>query len=445
MANVKFYLLNKKKNNSLIYAQYYLTYYEIGENGKKSFKRLKYYTGESINPKYWNEKTNRANKSKEFPQHPEFNQRLNDIETAIKDVFRKMLNDGKGNEITPKILNENVKKHLESLNKTIKPINNKTGFTEFIKTIINESKTGERLTANGTRIKPRTILSYNTTLNKLLEYETDKKIKLKFSDINMKFYKNYLTYLNSKTLAVNTIGGHIKNIKVFMRIATSQKLNEPKNNDFETKEFTKIEEEVQNIYLSETELRKIYEKDFTDDKKLETVRDIFIIGCYTGLRFSDLKQLRKEHFVNDNVIKITTVKTNESVTIPLHWTVREILNKYEYNLPRVISNQKMNEYLKKIGEKAEINEPIILTQTRGGFKIEKNKLKYELIGVHTARRSFATNMYLNKVDILRIRKITGHKTDKVFLRYIKISADENANDLLNHPFFNPSKIIKVAN
>ena len=441
MAKVRFYLHNKKEPETLIFARLHFKYFEIDGNGEKKFKTLKFSTGETINPEYWNPKNQRAREIKEFPQHPEFNQRLNDIGTIIKNTYRKLINDSRGNEITPETLKTEVKEQLNKENKTVKPISNKTGFVEFIKIIIAESKTGERTTENGTRIKPRTLLSYGTTLNTLTTYETKKKLKLKFSDITIDFYNKFVKYLNDNNRAVNTIGGHIKNIKVFMKIANDRGLTE--NKEYQKRDFKKIDEETQTIYLTENELLKIYNKDFSNNKKLETVRDMFIIGCYTGLRFSDLKQLRKEHF-SDNTITITTEKTGEPVVIPLHWTVKEIFKKYEYTLPRVISNQKFNEYLKLVGEQAEIDDSVIISETRGGLRYDTTVKKYSLISVHTARRSFATNMFLNDIPTLSIMKITGHRTEKTFLKYIKITPEENAQKLLKHPFFSQSKILKVV-
>jgi integrase len=437
MAKVRFYLKDSAKTETSIFARVSFKYYETNENGNKDFKQLKFATGETINPKYWDNEKQRATETKKFPTHPEFNQRLKDIETVILDVYRKMLNDGQGNAITPGNLRVKITEQLNKENKTVRPVSNKTGFVEYMKMIKKQSETGERTTKNGTRIKQQTITSYNQTINTLSNYETDKKTKLRFSDITIDFYNQLVKYLNDKNSAVNTIGKHIKNIKIVMKIAHENILTN--NTDYSKKAFSKISEETQTIYLNETELLKIYEHDFSDDKKLDIVRDLFIIGCYTGLRFSDLKQLRKEH-ISDNVITIRTVKTGETVVIPLHWTVRAILSKYDYNLPRVISNQKFNEYIKTIGEKSKINDTIIISETRGGLRYDSEVNKYKLITAHTARRTFATNMYLNDIPTLAIMKITGHKSEKTFLKYIKVSPEENATKLLNHPFFNQSNL-----
>ena len=440
MANVTFNLKDPyNKVSSLIFAKFSFNYFEINENGKKVFKQLKYSTGETINPIFWDKKKQRVKETKEFPQYPEFNQRLNDFETIINNVYRKMLNDSE--VITTETLRDKLTESLIKNNKVVDPPKQLNKFTPFIQTIIDETKRGERTTGKGMQFQPRTIMSYTTTLNSLKEYEKTIKKTLNFSDINITFYNKYVKYLNEKKYSVNTIGSHIKVIKVMMNLATDRDLNDTK--DFAKTEFKTINEETQSIYLTIDELQKISNLDLSNNKRLETVRDMFLIACFTGLRFSDLKQLRKEHFYND-VIKIKTIKTGQTVTIPLHSTVREICNKYNYTLPRLISNQKMNEYLKELGKIAEINETIIQSKTRGGLGTQKNVFKYDLITVHTARRSFATNTFLQGLPVISIKMITGHKTERAFLKYIKISEEENAKKMLEHPFFNPSNNLKIA-
>ena len=166
------------------------------------------------------------------------------------------------------------------------------------------------------------------------------------------------------------------------------------------------------------------------------MRDLFVIGCYTGLRFSDLSQISTDNFINNGTqIKLKTEKTGELVVIPLHKTVKEIIKKYNGQIPEAMSNPKMNLHIKRIARMAKIKDKTMTSITKGGEKQTTVREKWEQVTVHTARRSFATNMYLLDIPTISIMKITGHKTEKAFLLYIKISQEENANKLLNHPFF----------
>ena len=123
-------------------------------------------------------------------------------------------------------------------------------------------------------------------------------------------------------------------------------------------------------------------------------------------------------------------KTVEFVTIPMHSMVKEIITKYNGEVPSSLSNQKMNEYLKDIGEAAELDEKRIIVKTKGGEREEKTFSKFQLITTHTARRSFATNLYNQGFPSIYIMKITGHRTEKAFLKYIKIEQEEAANKLM---------------
>ena len=124
------------------------------------------------------------------------------------------------------------------------------------------------------------------------------------------------------------------------------------------------------------------------------------------------------------------------VVIPLNNYIKEILKKYAGVVPYVISNVKMNKYLKELIELVEIDDDVLISFTKGGVRQTKCFKKYQLVTVHTARRSFATNAFLRDIPTISIMKITGHRTERAFMKYIKISQEENANKLTNHPFFN---------
>lgn len=399
-------------------------------------KRLKYSTGEKILPKFWNKKNQRVKETSKFTQYPEFNTRLKNIDNAINNIYRKMLNDGIAP--TPKSLRTELNKKLfPELDQGY------ISFMKFVDIVIKESFDGTRLTKKGKKISITTIKGYKTTRNHLIDFQEFSRKKVDFENIDLKFYKEFVSYFNKKNYSTNTIGKNVKNLKVFMREATKRGVNT--NLKFQDEDFRVIEEETDQIYLNEKELLKLYELDLSNNKRLDNVRDLFIIGCYTGLRFADLVHICPENFIkNETRIKIDTIKTGETVIIPLHWTIKEILIKHNGEIPRIISNQKMNQYLKELGQMAEINEIIRLFKTRGGLRFDSNYKKYELITVHTARRSFATNLYLAGIPTISIMKITGHRTERSFLKYIRITQEENAQKLLEHPYFQAKSNLKIS-
>lgn len=380
--------------------------------------RLKYSFNQKINPKNWNFDKQRAKETKTFPEYPEFNSMLNNIETSINNAYRKALND----KINPtsQYLREQLNIILRGEKQTTP---NLTYFCDFIESIIKDSTK-----------KPGTITHYKQTLRTLKEYSANQKIKLTFDDINLNFYEKYVNFLKDCDYSINTIGAFVKDIKVFMNEAFDRQLTN--NTEHKSRRFKKPQELTDKIYLNLKEIDKLYSLDLSNNKKLEKVRDLFIIGCYTGLRFSDLKQITPDNFINNGTqLKVKTEKTGEFVVIPLHRTVKEIVQKYENSIPEVLSNQKMNEYIKEVAKLAELNERISISITKGGEKQSDVFEKWQLVTTHTARRSFATNMYLLDIPTISIMKITGHRTEKAFLLYIKITQEENANKLLNHPFF----------
>jgi site-specific recombinase XerD len=376
---------------------------------------IKYSTAQKINPDYWNSEKQRARVTRLFPFHVEFNSFLNKIEHEANNVLRRFLNDN----IPP--TPQKIKAALdESINKS--GASSRRDLISF----------AEKLIANSTKER-ETIANYKQTLRNLIEYKNTFNTSLFFDSINQDFYESFMKFCLSKNYSTNTIGGFIKNIKVFMNESFDRGLH--KNLDHKKRRFKRIEEESEAIYLKESELQKLYEIDLSSKKTLDRVRDLFIVGCYTGLRYYDLSQLDEMHIIEKRKLKIVTEKTGETVQIPLHKYVRSIMEKYDWKLNGKISNQKFNTYLKELGQMAGLDSNITISTTKGGSRLTEVFRKYELITVHTARRSFATNLFLAGIPIIHIMKITGHRTEKSFLKYIKIGPEENADLLLNHPFF----------
>lgn len=311
----------------------------------------------------------------------------------------------------------------------------KTYFTNFIETFIEDSKTKRNRLGNP--IKPRTIQHYNTTLNKITSFQNEKNIKLKITDIDLDFHSEFISHLEKKQyLKNNTIGGYIDDIKLFCNNASKKGLKI--SNDVKTNEFYSPQNKTNDIYLTDDEINVIYNFNFDTDY-LDNARDWFIIGLRTGLRISDFLNLSKKNIDEDFIYK-TTFKTDYPVIIPIHEQVKTILVKRNGDFPRKISDQKFNDYIKIVAEKAG------LTQVTNGARLDKKIIiennkkktihrklegkypKFELVSSHICRRSFATNLY-GKLDTMTIMKITGHSTEKQFLSYIKITPKEYAEKL----------------
>jgi integrase len=386
--------------------------------------KLKYYPSEKINPRFWNKVTQRAKQTGGFREHPEFNQRLNDIASDIRTVYRSYLKDHKNQIPEPGALKSLLDKELKKRVPQTDRIKTLFGFFEDL---ITQTEKGGRVQPNtGKPYSRATIQVYKNTLQRLRDFQTNRKRPIDFNSIDLDFYTDFTEYLSKGLkLATNTIGKDVKTLKTVLNEATERGMNT--NLQFKSRRFSTTSEQTDSIYLTENELREIEGLDLKENARLDNVRDLFLIGCYTGLRYSDFSIMKPEQ-IKDGFIEVKEqTKTGNSVVIPVHPTVKRILDKYAGQLPRSISNQKTNDYLKDIGiQIPSLKTPFSRTLTKGGVKVSQNFEKWELLTTHTARRSFATNEYLNGTQTVTIMAITGHKTEKAFLRYIKLTPKEHA-------------------
>jgi site-specific recombinase XerD len=394
---------------------------------------VKYPTGKSIHPKFWNDAEQLARHVKENPQSKIFNEGLKFIKGTAEKVFLQLGNE-LGRPPHPKELTARLDAELERDTQTTSTEveNRPPTFLELFKRFIDDSESGLRLTASGKKFDKRSIQKYNTVYNNLTAF--GKTYHLTFESIDKNFYSKYVASLNNKNYTLNNVGKYIQVIKTFLTYATENGYNT--NMFFKSKLFRAHKVPGFSIYLTEEEVTDIYQMDLSKSPHLERVRDLFVVGCWTGLRFSDFTAIRAENIEKD-YLQIKTFKTGEKVVIPIHPIVREVMAKYEgkypNSLPPAISNQKMNGYLKDIAKEVDCLKVTVETEyQKGGMKVTENKIKGELVTTHTARRSFATNVFKSGFPAISLMKITGHRTEKAFLLYIKVTPEENANQLLDH-------------
>lgn len=389
-------------------------------------ERIVYSTGERIHKKNWDTEKGRAKESRGFLEGYQINEELERCKLVCKEVFRNFTFQQK--EITK----EEIKAELDRLLRGHLPkVENTILLSDFISQIAEE-----------TNHSKETKKSYNNTLEHIKAFEKSKRYRYKIKDVDISYYEGLLKFLISKNLATNTISKIIKNLKVFLGKAMDLGIIS-ENRSLLKKMVRPQEENTTKIYLTKVEIDAIYALDLSGNKKLERVRDLFVLACNVGLRFSDFVSIKKENiksvinsFGNHRVLlTIRTKKTNQNVSVPLNKQALSILEKYEWNIPKPISNQKMNDYLKEIGYKAKLLELVQTTITLGGERVINTQPKYQLVSTHSARRSFASNLFLDGVPSLQIMKLTGHKTERSFLKYIRVSAEEHALKMADLEFF----------
>lgn len=272
--------------------------------------------------------------------------------------------------------------------------------------------------------------NYYTLLFHLANFSEKNKASIYTNSVNELFLDDFVIYLEEQNLKLTYIKTIISLVKAMIKKAGTYGYSvDPSYDDFE------IEEEVPfSVYLSMNEITRIYYfKGLT--KKQEQIRDLFVVGCLTALRYSDYSTLTSENFIDNFIVKVTK-KTNKKVIIPLHDYVKEIYNKYECEVSKNLCIQHFNRYIKLICKKIGLTNEIIYSYTRGGKLVTEKKEKWELISSHTARRSAATNMYLTgRMKTYEIMSLTGHTTEKSFFRYIKITAEDTAKQIAGDSFF----------
>jgi len=255
---------------------------------------------------------------------------------------------------------------------------------------------------------------------------------LSFSFFNEAGLTEYVRYLREvREMRNSTIGKQLSFLKWFLRWSFSQGIH--RNNAYDTFRPKLKDTQKKIIFLTWEELTKLREFAIPPAKQsLDRVRDVFLFQCFTGLRYSDVYNLRRSDIKEDH-IEVTTIKTSDSLVIELNKHSKAILEKYQdvvfehdKALP-VITNQKMNEYLKELAELAGINEPIRQTYYKGNERIDEVTPKYALLGTHAGRRTFICNALALGIPPQVVMKWTGHSDYKAMKPYIDIADDIKAN------------------
>lgn len=273
-----------------------------------------------------------------------------------------------------------------------------------------------------------------------------------WKDINKALADHFVSFMEKNGYMVTSINKYIICFKAMIQNAMDQELH---NNPIALRAFSKkkIQEtdKAKEIYLTKAELQALYEMPLEGLK--DKVRDVFLVGCYTCQRFSDYARLEKENFTTTakgtKVVRIVQEKTGNDVVIPiLNDNLLHIAEKYGYDIPKV-NDVILNRYIKQILKELSSTVPSLARKERtlltmkerekekqGLVSFERDnkgnviKPRYELVSSHTARRSGITNLYLSgNFDTYQMMSISGHRDEKTFYEYIKLSSDEVADSI----------------
>ena len=272
--------------------------------------------------------------------------------------------------------------------------------------------------------------SYLNLAHKLSTFAEQHRIEVTTEVVNDRVLEEFVDFLRVEGLMKSTIFCLVTRIKTILRRMQADNIHVNRS----CFDFSVESEQGNAIYLTSDEVRQIAALQIKK-REVAIIRDVFVVGCLTGMRYSDYVALTSSNIVGNTIVR-RTKKTGATVVIPIHPLVREILARYGGEFPRYRRSQaNFNKVIKNICKRAGVKGYVLVERTVG-MRVQRKRIKrYTLVGSHTARRSFATNLYLAGVSAGRIMLLTGHKTEDAFFRYIRINKEENAKILSEHSFF----------
>jgi integrase len=416
MANLNFYLEKRRdKLSGEVITHNVPIFLDFNFDGK----RLQYYTGLRIDANKWDDGMDRTKEGKvsRIRSHPgkakrnvtgagEINEALNNIMSRVNEICRT------AEALKIPLTIEYIRNELRSDPTKKRGVNVFEAFEQFIE----EKKTKD---------SENTIKTYKTTQRHFKDF-CGKRTNIEFHDLSLSFLEKFKVHLiNEAGHTHNTVVKYTKTLRAFINWATEREYNH--NMDFK-KLYIETEKEPAIIYLTWDELMHLYNLKI-QNQALAQVRDVFCFGCFTGQRYSDIENLKPEHIINGIWIN-APIKSHSAkpLYIPLNNYAKSILKKYK-DLPTgkalpVISNQKMNDYLKDLGKFAKLFSPVTVYRFKGGKRLEKIYKKYEVLTTHIMRKTFVTNALSLGMQAATIKEFTGHKSEKNFNRYLAVITED---------------------
>jgi hypothetical protein len=416
----------RRDGTSLIFIQYCFN----------SEKRTNLNTGIAVPPAFWNKTM--LSISKDLPavygNHK-------DLNSEVKRMLRL------AEDIIDFAEQKNIVNRVKFVKETFSPSFdlNSFGDEEKMKALM-EKQTGQvnpdlfyqiddYIKSKEKRVTPATLGVFRQMKEHLRSFEASRNLPITFESFDYIFYQAFIDFLTFdyehkrrkqilKGLKINTVGKTIKHLRIFIKDRSRRKIIAP----IDMSDFRILEEEADAIYLTEKEIAQIQQTDLSEHRHLIKYRDLLVFGCLTGLRFSDFSSIKADDIRGNKLYK-KQEKSEHWVVIPLKDLPYHILiHNFKKEIPQ-IKNADFNYYIKEVGRLAGVNENITFSYKKGNRPIIETRPKYAWITSHTCRRSFCTNEFLAGTPVLLIMKISGHKKERDFYRYIRISAEQAAQQI----------------
>ncbi len=398
--------------------------------------QFKFATGHAVlRPDHWNKAKQRVRNKVEAVGCDEVNVQLDKLQAFVRqaNLDAKTKGQRRDRDFYLQVI-QDFKRGVErsSVGQTI------TIGEAFERFIDHASKHNSPIT--GSRLSKGTLENYAVTLRQIRHVLMDSTT---LDEVDMDWYHDFVSKseqsgLNGKPLSKNYIGRHIKGVKSVL--AAMEEQGHDVHPAYRRKGFKKITEDSMSIWLTMDELKQMEALDLSGHAAgLSLTRDLFLIGCFTGLRVSDLNRLKSAELVTlegTQCFSFNQKKTGQPVLIPVHPVVHSILDRHNGS-PRPQNDQIINRNLKRLGRLMQLDESIQVDRTVGGEKTKERKSKWMMLTSHCARRSFCTNAILNGADTLTIMAMSGHKTEKTLRCYLKLGPEHYTSRMASSAFFNP--------
>lgn len=261
---------------------------------------------------------------------------------------------------------------------------------------------------------------YGTLVSNMIKFEEEKGISPR---MDHEYARQFIEWASKKHA-----DGHTNRLVTALKTVAAEngapigKVAKPKNRPKDS------------IYLNESEI-EILEKYEAETQSEQKVKDMFLVLCYTGLRYVDLQKVTKvETIGNAKALVIKNKKTDIEVGIPAKQKLLDIIEKYKGEM-KPFANQYLNRRIKEVARKAGLTKEITVNEYKGGKTIQSSVTQNQLITCHTGRRSFATNAVEAGIPMHVVMKFTGHKSISSFQKYLKNTWSAAVSTYQGHPFF----------